>query len=81
MKTVRVAGLWRLDKVMTMVRGKDGNVHGATVTVAEQGKKKICIQRPYDQQNSILYRAKKQALAPPVKKSPLIVCKDTLVIA
>ena len=53
MKTVRVAGLWRLDKVMTMVRGKDGSVHGATVTVVEQGKKIICIQRPLQKQHPI----------------------------
>ena len=77
MKTVRLAGLWRLDKVMTMVREKDGGVDGATVTVAEQSKKKICIQRPYDQRNSILYRAKKQALAPPVKNLHLILFVKT----
>ena len=41
----RARGLWRLGRVMSVVHGKDGNIRGATVRVAEQGKKPTSIRR------------------------------------
>ena len=42
----RAHSIWRLGKIMTIVRAKNGNVRRATVRVAEQGKKPTSFQRP-----------------------------------
>ena len=42
----RSRSLWRLGRVMHLVRGNDGKVRGAKVKVAERGKKPTTLRRP-----------------------------------
>ena len=42
----RSRGLWRVGRVVDLVRGNDGIVRGAKVRVAESGKKPTTIRRP-----------------------------------
>lgn len=42
----RSRGLWRVGRVMNLVRGSDDQVRGVKVRVAESGKKPTTIRRP-----------------------------------
>ncbi|CAB4017080.1 Hypothetical predicted protein [Paramuricea clavata] len=49
----RSRSLWRLGRVMHLVRGNDGKVRGAKVKVAERGKKPTTLRRPIQKLYSI----------------------------
>ena len=49
----RSRSIWRLGRVMHLVRGNDGKVRGAKVKVAERGKKPTTLRRPIQKLYSI----------------------------